>query len=914
MSSPPDSSEDLENTREGAVAVQRDNLGTINTGLQINIQQLRPHEPSARAQELRNAYLRSLCSTVNQLPLFAAETGSTQVQLSCVYTALLTSRTEHATPSRSDHTERMRHLSALDALNAEARLVLLGGPGSGKSTFLCFVALALAGEILGISPNVATLSARLPHENTKSAKPQRWDHGALLPVRVVLRDFAAQLPPPGARIGANTLWEFICGQLQQLSLGDFAAHLQDELLERGGLVLLDGLDEVPEADRRREQVKQAVQSFAATYHRCRFTVTSRTYAYQRQDWKLDGFSEAQLLPFATGQIRAFVDAWYAHMQELHRLTAPEAEARALRLKELSSQNERIRDLAEWPLLLTLIAKLQTERGGELPQKREELYDRAVEMLLSQWEEMKPRGHDAAGKPRYEQSLSEFLQTGRDAIRVQLNQLAFDAHREQQELRGSAAISKSQVIGALLDANPQRRAEVRVGLLEEFLRDRSGLLVAHGVDLYQFPHRSFQEYLAACHLTDAEFPEDLARLLRADPNRWREVTLLAGAKAARGSANNVWLLVEELCPGTAHAEVGLQEQWGALLAGQLLVQSADLQRIANRNLGKLERVRHWQAWLLQHSALPALERALAGRTLAILGDPRPEIMQLDHMQFCFVPAGAFVMGSRNRNEHPPHTVDLPYDYFIARFPVSVAQWRDYLQQSARSVETARKSPGRDNEPVVGVSWHDAREFCNALTTRWCNHLPAGWSVALPSEAEWEKAARGGERIPADPRVSDLLAIQHTLATPLQLIANREPRRAYPWGKTFEPEFANVGNRILEPSALGCFAAGRSPYACEELSGNICEWTRSLWGAKWGQPHPDFKYPYDSTQQTSEAMGATDEIMRVLRGGAFDLSAQSARCSFRYRLVPASRDDNLGFRVALRAPTAYRHGEHLELPMV
>ena len=110
-------------------------------------------------------------------------------------------------------------------------------------------------------------------------------------MQVVLRDFASELPPPGTPVNAETVWNHIEGRLKQAALGDFAPHLQDELLKRGGLILFDGLDEVPDPSTRREQVKQAVQDFAATFGKCRFLVTSRTYAYLRQDWKLDGFAE-----------------------------------------------------------------------------------------------------------------------------------------------------------------------------------------------------------------------------------------------------------------------------------------------------------------------------------------------------------------------------------------------------------------------------------------------------------------------------------------------------------------------------------------------------------------------------------------------------------------------------------------------
>ena len=178
------------------------------------------------------------------------------------------------------------------------------------------------------------------------------------------------------------------------------------------------------------------------------------------------------------------------------------------LNRTVERNERIRELAERPLLLTLIAQLQTEGGGTLPEKREELYDKAVEMLLTKWETMKVRVRED-GTKEIEPSLAEWLNAGRDDIRKQLNRLAFEAHRDQPQLTGTADIRQETLIAALLNASA-RRDDVNVGLLEKYLRDRAGILAAHGVGMYQFPHRSFQEYLAACHLTDDEFPGQAGR--------------------------------------------------------------------------------------------------------------------------------------------------------------------------------------------------------------------------------------------------------------------------------------------------------------------------------------------------------------------------------------------------------------------
>ena len=891
----------------GGVAVQGNNVGMINLGVLIQ----QAARPGASKEDLRRAYLARILTQANQLRLFTGDTANAQVRLSSVYTALLTQRSEAETAIGrgapligSSHEQAARRLSALDVLNAERKLVLLGGPGSGKSTFVNFVALSMAGELLGVAgPSLATLTAALPREEGDHEDPklQRWDHGALLPVQLVLRDLASQLPPQGTPVDAETVWGFICGRLKQAALEDFAPVLREELLRRGALVLLDGLDEVPDALSRREQIKQAVKDFAATFYRCRFLVTSRTYAYQRQDWKLDDFAEVRLLPFTLGQMYRFVDAWYAHMVELDRLTKPDAQERADVLKRAVGRNERIRELAERPLLLTLIAKLQTEKGGALPEKREVLYDKAVEMLVNEWEHMKVRVR-ADGTKETDPSLVEWLNAGRDDIRKQLNRLAFEAHRDQPQLIGTADIRQKDLIDALLNASASR-ADVKVRRLEEYLRDRAGILTAHGVGMYQFPHRSFQEYLAACHLTDDEFPDKLADLARGDPNRWREVALLAGAKAARGSSLSAWALSESLClaPPPDDGPAAAADQWGGLLAGRVLIECAELAQVAPRNAAKLEQVRSWQQDIMRRNTLPAVERALAGRTLAVLGDPRPEVTTLDGMHFCFVPAGPFVMGDGRgaKDKKLQHTVDLAHPYFIARFPVTAAQWREYVQRSGHTSDDEHGLLGYDNDPAVYVSWHDAMRFCGFVTVAWRGLLPKGFVVTLPSEAEWEKAARGGERVPGN---FDWVTL-HQLIEKLETaggcaeMTNPFPQRAYPWGESFDGDRANAESTIGEISAAGCYPLGRSPYGCEDMIGNVWELTRSLWGKDWGTP--SFAYPYEPHDVSREDPGAGDDVLRGVRGGSWYVLRGYARCAFRHRAPPGRRGDDLGFRVVLRS---------------
>jgi len=279
-------------------------------------------------RSLQQAYLNRLFGQIYRLPLSgidpkaAVDRGSSELELSAVYTALMTQLSEFEASQQKLWAEGQSdkegpRLSALEILNKEPWLVLLGDPGSGKSTFVNFVSLCLAGEALGDAEiNLSLLTALLPKDESanrfgdeKEPLTQPWDHGLLLPVRIVLRDFAARGLPGGNQLAnGGTLWKFIVKELGE-TLKEYAAHLKKTLQEEGGLILLDGLDEVPDADKRRVQVKQAVQGFAADFPRCRFLVTSRTYAYQRQEWQLDGFTEAVLSPFTPGQIAHFVERW-----------------------------------------------------------------------------------------------------------------------------------------------------------------------------------------------------------------------------------------------------------------------------------------------------------------------------------------------------------------------------------------------------------------------------------------------------------------------------------------------------------------------------------------------------------------------------------------------------------------------------
>ena len=820
------------------------------------IQHFEAPRPGPDEQSLRSAYLHKLVEQAGHLtlsgvdPNVASSEKDARLSLNAVYTALMTlswieeslQREESMVLSPED-----RRYSALEQLDQHPRLVLLGDPGGGKTTFVNFVALCMAGQILGRSDiGLDLLTSPLPDKKGEDQEArQLWRHGALLPVRIVLRDFAARGLPKNGRATAQHLWEFLESELRKEGLGDYFPHLRTELLSSSGcLLLLDGLDEVPEAEKRRDQIREVVESFVQSLPSCRVLVTSRVYAYRNQGWELRGFTEATLAPFSDGQIRRFVDRWYAHVAPLRKLDPEIAEARAGRLKEAIFRNERLHELAERPLLLALMASLHAWRGGNLPEGREELYAGAVDLLLHLWESQRET-FDAEGRPVQQPSLAELLEVGKDKVRQLLQELAFQAHASQQDARGTADIPEEKLVARLMSLSraPGRNPK----LLMDYLRERTGLLEARGEGVYAFPHRTFQEYLSACHLTGGSFPKEIAELAREDPSRWREVLVLAGAKVAKGATGSVWQLVEALCQREPDPEGGdLSDVWGAHLAGVVVAESVDLEDVAEWNRAKLERLQRWLVRLLRDERLPAVERALAGESLARLGDPRVEVMTVDGMELREVPAGKFLMGDER------HEMEIPYPFRIGRFPVTVTQFREAVEEGGVKLENSRGLSWPANQPMTAVSWHEAQSFCTWLTEKWRGkgRIRTNWEVRLPTEAEWEKAARGTEG------------------------------RKYPWGDEFEAERANAEETgIGRPSAVGCFPRGASPWGCEELSGNVWEWTLSSW------------------EDSQGGVKESSHMLRVVRGGSCFYGSGDVRCASRYRLGPRNRGGGVGFRVVL-----------------
>jgi formylglycine-generating enzyme required for sulfatase activity len=321
-----------------------------------------------------------------------------------------------------------------------------------------------------------------------------------------------------------------------------------------------------------------------------------------------------------------------------------------------------------------------------------------------------------------------------------------------------------------------------------------------------------------------------------------------------------------------AEIGKERDWQRLREGYVSVD--DL----------LPDLRTGLATLLNDATQPlhVAERVRAGFLLGDLGDPRfpvtIEQWQAEAEQalsgdtsgyFCKVEPGTYIIGSSDNDpdaeddEKPQHTVTFDEPFWIARLPITNAQWQAWVQaggkQSYYVDDSDRNHP---NQPVVGVSWYMCRDFCRWLSAQ------AGLTIRLPSEAEWEAAARGGNA------------------------------RRYPWGNDWQDDHAATkedqetrGTRWSTP--VGCYPQGAAPGGALDMAGNVWEWTHT----PWVETHD----PSRSTEVADDAKQVT------LKMGDYSDNRTNVRCAARNWHFPSGRIDfNCGLRVLLspRVPSHSR----------
>jgi serine/threonine-protein kinase len=249
-------------------------------------------------------------------------------------------------------------------------------------------------------------------------------------------------------------------------------------------------------------------------------------------------------------------------------------------------------------------------------------------------------------------------------------------------------------------------------------------------------------------------------------------------------------------------------------------------------------------------------AFSTPTVSTLGIGSTTISDKDGMTLLYVPAGEFTMGSKIwEEEEPVHTVNLDA-FWIDQTEVTNKMYGLCVSDGVclypirTSSETHDAYYGDvqfDNYPVIYINWHMAKAYC-----QWAGRR-------LPTEAEWEKAARGTDE------------------------------RTYPWGNQIDRTFANYHSFIGDTTPVGSYESGKSPYGAYDMAGNVWEWTSSLYQI----------YPYNATDGREDLNVSGD---RMLRGGSWHLESIFVRSAVRLALrVPGPSDilsdNDFGFRCAM-----------------
>lgn len=258
-------------------------------------------------------------------------------------------------------------------------------------------------------------------------------------------------------------------------------------------------------------------------------------------------------------------------------------------------------------------------------------------------------------------------------------------------------------------------------------------------------------------------------------------------------------------------------------------------------------------LLRSTLIPILTLFIAMPILAATASTSTDVVGDDGAPMVRVPAGEFLMGTdvgEHEDEKPLHRVSLSA-FLIDTYEVTVSRYAKFLEAEDHDppfLWAQAKAADHKDRPVIGVDWYEASAYC-----RWAHKR-------LPTEAEWEKAARGTEG------------------------------RIYPWGNTAPtPAHAQYGDRTGKGygslARVGTHVAGKSPYGVHDLAGNAWEWVADRYEATYYQSH-----------ETQDPKGPSTGPLRVLRGGSWNSDASILRAANRSGHVPSAKRSDFGFRCA------------------
>lgn len=765
-------------------------------------------------------------------------------------------------------------------------LAIIGIAGSGKSTLLQWAGLAAARAKMGEKLN----EEQKRFIDALGTKP--------LPIFVPLRAYNEFCTQKKLRCSANSMLKFMVAHFnQEQSDISFDEEFFKLHLRKSALLMFDGVDEVePE---KRVVIRAAVESFIADYQHPQLFVliTSRPSAAYISD-QMDAFNRAEVQRLEQKQRNDLIQFWH---KAVFQDDPAQGERKAAQLiTRIENAPYQVRDLATTPLMVTIFCMVSFSH--ELPRLRAKLYEDAIEVLLT----------DTIHHPEYNESLKTWGGIDWETRRNHLAFIAFTLQKKQV-----VSMLEDDLLDLIWEKFGLEKASAEKDA-RSFLRhtaERGGLLEAVDEHYGFFTHATFQEYLSGRYLGEemdadeqkAFLQEEVGGNPRFMDDQWEEsIRLTAGYLSIAGitRADRFINLLADLGADEKERARALTLA-GFSLADMLPERRAALtvQKMAVDIQKELE---------VSPPIIPLQPRARLGLALGEIGDPRlasplePEMVTIQ--------AGAFQMGTSAEeekllkeqeatvydDEKPAHQVYLS-EYEISKYPVTNFEfcafyeakgyekeafwskqgwlWRtgefdsdlsefdedtqkafeDWLKR--RPVEKRNQpffwgDPKWDspNLPVVGVTWFEAEAYVKWLGAE------TGLNYALPSEAQWERAARGPQNF------------------------------LWSWGNAWDENKCNnyePENKLGSTSPIGIYPHGTWKDGPHDMMGNVWEWCADIW-------QKDI-YQDREGKESREPLGAENGNLRVLRGGSWGNSRSLARCAARYRFDPDDFDGDLGFRL-------------------
>ena len=830
---------------DGNIALQHIKDSNITINLNQGAATSGSSTPAQRAFEL--AYLdyleaEKLRNTERYTPMAgASQQKVVQPQMDMVF---------ELTPVGKDR-ERLEQPRRFDDAVGEIlqlrQVVLLGKPGGGKTTTI----------------------RKLVQQLVKNA---RQDSLAPIPLLIRLGDW----------ISANqSLADFISSQVGKLGM------YRDSLLEQNrAALLLDGLNELPVGQRvaKYQQVRDFITQYKNQHRDLIAVVSCREEDYKDDDL---GYNRIVITPLDPIRIRKFIENYLPDekgSQLFWKLAGEKAQAKCTDFSEkfhgqitepekvfwnashlpdgffwgwfdnnnsywnqwcaLRDEPSSLLVLARNPYMLRMLVSVYFHRG-ELPKNRGDLFREFVTELFQ----------------RELNSAKELERTDLQKAQKELLPKLMLLAEKMQNLRGINSEGNA--------STSLPKGETQKILDEEQLRLASSASILNVSDPVRFSHQLLQEYFAAKYM-DIEFQAgrlQAEKLWQPDNwwerNNWEEAAiLLAGLYSDDCTPIVTWL-------ADANPEI----------AAQCIVRSGS--NIAPATLEELR-----QQWLPRLTDLTrdpeAKARAAVGRALGMTGlDNRQGIgviNGLPDIDWVEIPGGEFQYGDENESDNPPQELTLS-TFHISLYPITAVQFQAFLDdpegyadprwfEGLGADDNDRQMEEQyfkfDNHPRETVNWYQAMAFC-----RWLSSQMGGgydlkkineWKVRLPTEFEWEKAARGTDG------------------------------RIYPYEGDYDPSKANTNDtNINQTSAVGIFSNGASPYGVMDMSGNVWEWCLS-----------NYEEPTREAQQEN----LRNQNSRILRGGSWNSSQVNPRAVFRYYSNPDNRSFSFGFRLCclVRPPSS------------